>query len=41
MVGHYKIRPSKDIAPKTELAGSENREKWQEIVEAAKALNGL
>ncbi|KAL4090731.1 hypothetical protein QTP88_025512 [Uroleucon formosanum] len=29
------------IAPETELAGSENREKWQEIVEAAKALNGL
>ncbi|KAL4127579.1 hypothetical protein QTP88_011746 [Uroleucon formosanum] len=29
------------IAPETELAGSENREKWQEIVKAAKALNGL
>jgi hypothetical protein len=29
------------IASETELAGSENREKWQEIVEAAKALNGL
>jgi hypothetical protein len=29
------------IAPETELAGSENREKWQEIVGAAKALNRL
>jgi len=29
------------IAPETELAGSENREKWQEIMEAAKPLNGL
>jgi hypothetical protein len=29
------------IAPGTELARSKNREKWQEIVEAGKALNGL
>jgi len=29
------------IAPGTELAVSENREKCREIVEAAKALNGL
>jgi len=29
------------IAPETELAGNENRVKWQETVEAAKALNGL
>jgi len=28
------------IAPETELAESENREKWQEIVEATKASMG-
>jgi hypothetical protein len=29
------------IAPETKLAGNENREKWQDIVEVVKALNGL
>jgi len=40
MNGHFKFKFSK-IAPRTELAGCENREKWQEIVEPVKALNGL